>query len=103
MNIQRNYQELPKLIKKMESSKYTLLEAHADLSAVDLRQDCVAVSAYLKKRMLKNKDVEAIIGVQQGISLALYAKPTSAAVERSSSMLSQATAKGQTVFQCKLG
>ncbi len=93
VKIQRDYQELPKLIKKMESSKYTLQEAHADIAAVNLRQDCVDIGAYLKKRMLKNKDVEAIISLQkEGISPALYAElqccqPTSASVERSFSML----------------
>ena len=93
VKIQRDYQELPKLIKQMESSKYTLLEAHADISAVDLKQDCVGIGAYLKKRMLKNKDVKAIVSLQkEGVSPALYAElqccqPTSASVERSFSML----------------
>lgn len=108
VNIQRDYQELPKLIKKMESSKYTLLEAHTDLSVVDLRQDCVGVGAYLKKRMLKNKDVEAIISMQQeGISPALYAElqccqPTSAAVERSFSMLSKLLRKDRQFFSANV-
>ena len=93
VKIQRDYQELPKLIKQMESSKYSLLEAHADLSVLDLRQDCMGIGAYLKKRMLKNKDIEAIVSLQQErISPALYAElqccqPTSTAVERSFSML----------------
>ena len=32
-NIQRDYTMLPKLIQKVESSKYTLVEAHADILA----------------------------------------------------------------------
>ena len=74
---------------------------------MDLRQDCVGVGAYLKKRMLKNKDVEAIISMQQeGISPALCAElqcsqPTSAAVEYSFDMLSKLLRKRHTVFLCK--
>ena len=30
--IKRDYVELPKIIKKMESSKYTIREAHADIT-----------------------------------------------------------------------
>ena len=36
--IQRDYALLPKLIQKMESSKYTLVEAHTDILALDLKK-----------------------------------------------------------------
>ena len=41
VKIQRDYQFLPQLIKKMENSTYTLKEAHVDISNLDLRQDCM--------------------------------------------------------------
>ena len=81
------------MIQKTESSKYTIKEAHADISALDLKEDCVDIGAYIKKRMLKNCDVENIVNLkQEDISPALYAElqcyqPTTAAVERSFSML----------------
>ena len=81
------------MIQKIESSKYNIKEAHADISALDLKEDCVGISAYIKKRMLKNCDMENIINwKQEDISPALYAElqcyqPTTAAVERSFSML----------------
>ena len=45
--IHRDYQVLPKIFQKIESSKYTIKEAHADISALDLKEDCVG--AYIKK------------------------------------------------------
>ena len=81
------------MIQKIESSKYTIKVAHADISAHDLKEDCVGIGAYIKKRMLKNCDVENFVNLkQEDISPALYSElqccqPTTAAVERSFSML----------------
>ena len=79
------------MIQKIESSKHTIKEAHADISVLDLK-DCVGIGAYIKKRMLKNCDVENINLKQEDISPALCAElqccpPTTVAVERSFSML----------------
>ena len=80
------------MIQKIESSKYVIKEAHADISALDLKEDC-GHRAYTKKRMLKNCDVENIVNLkQEDISPALHAElqccqPTTAAVEWSFSML----------------
>ena len=63
--IHRDYQVLPKMIHMIESSKYTIKEAHADISALDLKENCVGIGVYIKKRMLKNCDVENIVNVQQ--------------------------------------
>lgn len=60
MKIQRDYQKLPKLIKKMQRLNYNLLEAYGDFSALDFRQDCVDVGVYLKKHILSNRDLEEI-------------------------------------------
>ena len=60
--------------------------------ALDLKQDCVGIRAYIKKRMQQNSDLDAIIGAKQGnVSPAVYAElqcfqPTSTAVERSFSI-----------------
>ena len=91
--IQRDYRLLPKLIQKSESSKYTISEAYADISALDLKQDCVVIGAYIKKRMLENSDMADIVNLNRDdVPPCLYAEiqcchPTSAAVERSFSML----------------
>ena len=62
VKIQLDYAMLPKLIQKMESSKYTILEAHADILTLDQKLDCVDIGSYIKKRMLKNSDLANIIG-----------------------------------------
>ena len=93
VKIYRDYKLLPQIIKKMESSKYTLKEAHADISNLDLKQDCVDIVSYIKKRMMKNYDLDNIVGLKKRyVSPAMYAElqccqPTTAAVERSFSIL----------------
>ena len=97
----RDYGRLPKMIQKMESSKYSLVEAHADMLALDLKQDGVDIRSYQKKRMQQNSDLDNIIGAKQGnVSPAVYAElqccqPTSTAVERSFSMLGKLLRKDQ--------
>ena len=55
--IHRDFQVLPKMIQKIESSKYIIKEAYADISALDLKEDCVVIAVwyapYIKKRMFK--------------------------------------------------
>ena len=105
IKIQRDYVMLPKLIQKMESSKYTIWEAHTDILTLDLKQDCVDIGSYIKKRMLQNSDLANIIGVkQENVSPAVYAElhccqPTSTAVERSFSMLEKLLRKDPQFLQ----
>ena len=66
--IRRDYQVLPKMIQKIESSKYIIKEVHADISALELK-DCVGISN-IKKRMLKNWSIVNL--KQEDISPALY-------------------------------
>ena len=47
MKIKRDYVELPKIIKKMESSKYTIREAHADITGKFNIQHFYKDSCYL--------------------------------------------------------
>ena len=86
---------LYKLLTRRSRIKYTISEAYADISALDLKQDCVGIGEYIKKRMLKNSDMEDIVNLNRDdVPPCLYAEiqccqPTSAAVERSFSMLSK--------------
>ena len=49
-------------------------EAHIDISNLDLKQDCVGIGCYIKKRTMKNCYVNNIVCVkEQNVSLALYA------------------------------
>lgn len=97
--IKRDYKELPKLILKLESVKCTIFEAHADLHNLHLGQDSAGIAKYLTKRIAKNDDLDAIVTMKkEHISPGLYAElqscqPTSAAVERSFSMLKKMLAK----------
>ena len=83
----------------MESSKYTILEAHADILTLDLRQNCVDIGSYIKRGMLQNSDLGNIIGSkQENVPPAVYAelqccRPISTAVERSFSMLGKLLSK----------
>ena len=53
VKIQRDYQVLPQLIKRMENSKYTIKAAYEDITKIDLKEDCVKIGSYIRKRMKK--------------------------------------------------
>ena len=46
--IQRDYSNIPKMIKKVESSKYTMLEAYKDIIMADFKADGAGIMPYLK-------------------------------------------------------
>ena len=46
--IQRDYSNIPKMIKKIESSKYTMLEAYKDITKADFKSDSAGIMPYLK-------------------------------------------------------
>ena len=108
MQIKRDYVNLPKLIEKLESTKCTMTEAYTELTTLDWKQDCVAISAYIKKRLSRNADLEAIVKMKRdGISLGLYAElqccqPTSASVEWSFSMLVKLLCKDRPFLPAKV-
>lgn len=99
MKIKRDYEDLPKLIQKFESAKFSISEAHAELHNINLHEDSARIGGYLKKRLQKNADLDAIVNMErQDISPALYAdlqrcQATSASVERSFSMLKKMLVK----------
>ena len=49
VKIQRDYQFLPQLIKKMENSKYKIKAAYEDITKIDLKEDCVKIWLLYKK------------------------------------------------------
>ena len=102
---------LTTIIKKMESSKYSIREAHSDINKLDFKEDSASVMPYIAKRMNKNSDVSAIMELSRpAVSPAVHVyaalqqcQPTSASVERSSSMLNKLLAKGQNFLQNNIG
>ena len=96
---------LTTIIKKMESSKYSICEAHSDINKLDFKEDSASVMPHIAKRMNKNSDVSAIMELSRSaVSLDIYiaalqqCQPTSASVERSFSMLNKLLAKDQIIF-----
>ena len=47
--IQRDYSNIPKMIRKVESSKYIMLEAYKDITKADFKSDSAGITPYLKK------------------------------------------------------
>ena len=98
--IKRDYCVLTTVIKKMESSKYNICEAHSDINKLDFKEDSASVMPYIaKRRNNKNSDVSGIMelsrpAVNPGVYAALQqCQSTSASVERSFSMLNKLLAK----------
>ena len=82
----RDYRVLPQLIKKMDSSKYTLADAHTDIANLDLKQNCADIGSYIKKCMVRNCDIDNLVNLnQEHVSPTVSAElqPTSAAVKQS--------------------
>ena len=90
---------IPKLISILESPKCTMIAAYNDINNIDFKQDCVHIHKYINKRVAKNFDTRAIVKMERpGVARAVYAQiqcrqPTSAAVERSFSMLRKLLSK----------
>ena len=87
VKIKRDYSVLTTIIKGMESSKYSIREAHSDINQLDFKEDSTSVMLYIAKRMNKNSDVSAIMELSRlAVSPAVYAalqqcQPTSSSVE----------------------
>ncbi|KAG1686921.1 hypothetical protein GQR58_008489 [Nymphon striatum] len=87
--LQKKYMKFS--IKFLQELMLANFEAHREIHVLDISQD--SIGEYLKKRLNKNKDLEDIFKItRDSISPALYDElqcchPTSAAVERSVSML----------------
>ena len=98
MAISRTYEQLKTLMKKSESSSYTVEEAVNDVSKVDFSTDPCGIKEYIVSRFEKN-DILAIKRMENNnISpadyvLLLKCQPTSVSVERSFSMLGKLLTK----------
>ena len=112
VKIKRDYSLLTTIIKKMESSKYSIREAHSDINKLDFKEGGASVMSYIAKRMNKNSDVSAIMelsrsAVSPSVSSASSAlqqcQPISASVERSFSMLNKLLANDQNLLQKNIG
>ena len=92
LKVKDQYECLVKLIKKMESAKYTIKEAVQAIQELDFCEDTCNINQYIKKRMQNNEISEIINMERKDISPAVYhmlqnSQPTCAPVERSFSML----------------
>ena len=94
------YRTLASNVEFLEESAYTITEAYGLLKNMQFDDDLCAIKNYIKKR-LSNSDLETIINCTNlTIDPTSYAplqkaQPTSAAVERSFSMLRKITEKRQ--------
>ena len=59
--LNQKHQSLPKLIKVAESTKYTISEAHNNVSNLDLVKVCVKIKPCQLTRIQKNKNFEKIM------------------------------------------
>ena len=89
---------LVKLIKKVESAKYTIKEAVQAIQELDFGEDTYNINQYIKKRMQNNDISETINMERQDISLVVdhmlqNSQPTSTFVERSFFVLKKLLAK----------
>ena len=98
LKIKDQYECLVNHIEKMESAKYTILEAVQAIQELDFGEGTCNINQCIKKRM-QNNDISEIINMErQNISPAVHhilqnSHPTSASVERSFSMLKKLLAK----------
>lgn len=98
MELKRSYASLADLVIQFESDKMTIESAYRQVQALDLGVDPCQVKLYLHKRLEKNEITDIINLTRPGISRTMYGKlrqclPTSAAVERSFSMLNKMMSK----------
>lgn len=98
LTLKRNYTCIADLVKRIESSRFTCEEAARKLAELDFGNDPCGISDYIGKR-LENNDLLSIVNMTNDeVSPATYnllqkCQPTTAAVERSFSMLNKLLAK----------
>ena len=107
VKIKRDYSGLTTIIKKMESSKYSIREAHSDINKLDFKEDSASVMPYMAKRMNKNSDMSAIMELSRpadspAVCMGWQCQPTSASVEHSFSTLNKLLAKDRIFYKILL-
>lgn len=90
--ISRCYKSLTDLVLKLESSKYTIIQAASHMKHLNFGTDPCKIKEYLTKRVEAHEINIIVDASREDISLATYAllqncQPTSAAVERAFSIL----------------
>ena len=98
MKVRTEYNCLAGLVSKMEQRKYTIQEAHDDITNLEFGDDSCGIMPYIEKRLKKNDMMDIIKMSRQEVAPAVYGllqrcQPTTAAVERSFSMLKKLLAK----------
>ena len=107
LKIKDQYERQVKLIKKIESAKYTIEEAVQAIQKLGFSEDTCNINQYIKKRMRSN-DISEIINMErQDISPAVYYKlqssqPTTAFVKRSFSTLKNLLAKDRNFLRSRM-
>ena len=64
VKIKDQYECLVKLIEKMESAKYTIIEAVQAIQELDFGENACNINQYIKKRM-QNNDISKIINMKR--------------------------------------
>ena len=98
MNIKVCYSPLVDMLNKIESTKYTIQQAHHDLNKLNFQNDPVEVDTYLKRRLNGHEINSIMLLTRAEVSPSTYGllqncQATSAGVERSFSMLGKLLAK----------
>ncbi len=90
--ISKEYSLILNLIKKCESSSYTINQAITDIRAIKFENDSVCLNSYINERISKNEIIDIIEMKNPRVSPKTYVylnecQPTSIQVERSFSLL----------------
>lgn len=98
MNIKVCYSPLVDMLNKIESTKYTIQQAHDDLNKLNFQNDPAEVDTYLKRRLNDHEINSIMLLTRAEVSPSTYGllqncQATSAGVERSFSMLGKILAK----------
>ena len=99
MKIKKDYSVLTIIIKKIESSKYSICEAYSDINKCDFKEDNTSIIPNIAKTINRNPYISASIELSRSaVSPAIYAalqqcQPISTSVERLFSMLNKLLAK----------
>ena len=98
MQIKVCYSPLVEMLKKTESTHYSIQDAYEDITSLNLDRDPAKITEYVKKR-IENHEIHSIMQLTRSeISPSTYGllqkcQATSASVERSFSMLGKLLAK----------
>ena len=73
--VERDYKILVELVRKADSSSYSISVASSDIASLCLGSDCCRIKGYLDKRIKSNSDLKSIMEYKIGACL-LYTSPS---------------------------